>query len=284
MNKYTVTFVILDALGITATKYFFNLGVHPYFFVLVTGIVSSAMIFLYLSLTHRVNQSFFQTQVIKKSAASGIFISLANLLGFLALKIIPATNYILLFRTSLLMIPVLAWLIIKEPVKRQLLPLAALALIGVWLLTGDVQLYFRISGYSLALSAALMSSLDFIFQKKATASISPDVIAFWRRLVSALLVGSVWLFTPQLGNIQWQYWPYFLIFSLGFFLISLALIRSLKSQPVADFNLYSNITPVLTGLIAFLFLNERLNLFQFAGAGLIMASIIVYNWYNRKTK
>lgn len=284
MNRYTIPFVLLDTLGITATKHLFNLGVHPYFFVLTTGVISSIMLFLYLSLTRQVDQSFFQTQVIKKSAASGIFISLANLLGFLALKIIPATNYILLFRTSLLMIPVLAYLIIKEPVKRQLLPLAVLALIGVWLLTGDIQLYFRISGYSLALSAALMSSLDFIFQKKATASISPDVIAFWRRLVSALLVGSVWLFTPQLGSTQWQYWPYFLIFSLGFFLISLSLIRALKSQPVADFNLYSNITPVLTGLIAFLFLNERLNSFQFAGAGLIMISVLVYNWSNRKTK
>lgn len=281
MNVYILLFTFLDALGITATKYFFNLGIHPYFFVLITGIGSSGLIFLYLLLTKKITPVFFQTKTIKQSIISGIFISGANILGFLSLKIIPATNYILLFRTSLLMVPVLAWIIIKEPVKPRLFPLASLALIGVWLLAGKTEVIFSFSGYSLALLAALMSSLDFIYQKKAMEKINPDVVAFWRRIISALLVGTLWLFTPNLGKTDGNYTSGLILFSVFFFFISLALIRGLKSKKVADFNLLTSFSPLLVGLIAYLWLGETLNSQQLIGAGLILTTIIVYNLLNK---
>lgn len=281
MNKYTIAFVSLDALGITATKYFFNLGVHPYFFVLITGLFTSGFLLIYLLITKQFNRTLFNLKSIKKSFPTALFIALANLFAFLALKIIPATNYVLLLRTSLFMIPILAWIILKEKINLRLFPLAFVTIIGVWLLTGDLKLIISLSGYSLALLAALMSSLDFIYQKRALITISKDVVVFWRRLLSALLVGSFWFFTPRLGEAKWQYWPWFICFSFGFFLLSLVLIRALKSQPVAEFNLLANLTPIIVGLISWWYLKEILSKEQILGAGLIFGSIFVYNLLNR---
>jgi len=281
MNRYTILFVFLDAFGVTATKYFFTLGIHPYFFVLITGLLTSGFLFAYLGITKQFNYSLFSLKTIKKSLPSALFIALANLFGFLSLKIIPATYYILLFRTSLFMIPILAWLILREKINFKLFPLALVAIIGVWLLTGDWRLIISLSGYSLALLAALMSSLDFIYQKQASIAISKDVVVFWRRLISALLVGSIWWFTPGLGTANWNYFFWFVIFSFGFFLLSLTLIRALKSQPVADFNLLANLTPILVGLLSWWFLKEILTIEQLFGAGLILGSILVYNLLNK---
>ncbi|MFC1626953.1 DMT family transporter [Patescibacteria group bacterium] len=277
MNFYTLGFVILETILVVATKYFFSLGIHPYFFVLFTGLSASIILLIYLIVSNQIDKSFIKWSVIKTSLATGVFASLANLIGFLGLKMTSVTNYAFLNRTNLLIIPILSWIILKEKIKPIIFPLAGLALIGVLLLTGDWRLMVNISGDSLALLAAVAVSLDFIYQKKAVTKTFKDEVAFWRRLISAFLVGSIWLFTPELGQAMWQYWPWMILFSFGFAMISVFLVRAVASQPVAEFSLFSSIGPLLVALTAFFALNEKLNQYQIAGGALIFGSIFIFN-------
>jgi len=277
---YLFLFVVLDAFGVSFSKYFFNLGVHPYFFVFLSGLTAALLLLTYLLIKKISLLKIFNKQTIKSALPTSIFISLASLFGFLSLKYISPTNYALLFRTNLLFIPWLSKIILKEKASWLLYPLGLVVLTGVWLLNNDWTLYFNVSGYSLALLAALMSAFDFIYQKKATININKDVVAFWRRLISAIAVGSIWLLTPQLGFSN-KYFIKIMLFGIGLFLISLALIRALVSQKVAKVNLYSNITVMLIALISYFAFNERLTSIQILGGGLIMGAIIVYNIYGR---
>ena len=273
MNPYNLGFVATEVTLLVVGKYFLNLGIHPYFYGLVTGVTAAAImrVILKLKLTRA---------TLIASLPTILFFTIANSLGFMALKYSQLTNYNFLIQSSLLIIPFLASLFLNEKVRWAIFPLALVNLTGIALLTGLNGLRFHF-GDGLTLLAAVFVSLDFVWQKKAALKIDQNVVAFWRRLISSIFLGSFWLITPQLGHASWQNALILIPISLLYVSLSLLMVRALTSQPVADFNLFITLSPVLTALVAFWLLNERMNQIQLSGAFLVLLSIIVYNWYRK---
>ena len=273
MNPYNLGFVATEVTLLVVGKYFLNLGIHPYFYGLVTGVTAAAIMrgILKLKLTRA---------TLIASLPTILFFTIANSLGFMALKYSQLTNYNFLIQSSLLIIPFLASLFLNEKVRWAIFPLALVNLTGIALLTGLNGLRFHF-GDGLTLLAAVFVSLDFVWQKKAALKIDQNVVAFWRRLISSIFLGSFWLITPQLGHASWQNALILIPISLLYVSLSLLMVRALTSQPVADFNLFITLSPVLTALVAFWLLNERMNQIQLSGAFLVLLSIIVYNWYRK---
>jgi drug/metabolite transporter (DMT)-like permease len=275
MNYYNLGFVLTEFFMLLIGKYLLNLGVHPYFYALITGIPAAIIILFWFKLRPTLT-SFLA------SLPTALFFTIANSLGFAALKLTSLTNYNFIIQISVLIMPVFGWLFLKEKIRPLVFPLAVVNLSGIALLSGFYRFQIN-SGDWLTLLAAVFLSLDFVWQKKAALKINQDEVAFWRRLIASLILGTFWLALPQLGTASWQYALTLIPVSLLYVGFSLLMVRCLKSQPVADFNLFITLSPVLTAIAAYWLLNEIMNPYQFLGAGLIMASILVYNW-SRKEK
>lgn len=129
--------------------------------------------------------------------------------------------------------------------------------------------------------AAAFVSLDFVWQKRAALKIDQNLVAFWRRLISSLFLGIFWLITPTLGTATVNNLLILIPVSLFYVIFSLLMVRALTTQPVADFNLFITLSPVLTAIAAFWLLGETMTFKQIVGSSLIMVSIIVYNWYRK---
>lgn len=272
-RRYNLGFVATEVTLLVVGKYLLNLGIHPYFYALVTGV--SAAIIMTVSL--RLHPT---TKTLITSLPTILFFSIANALGFMALKLSNLSNYNFLIQSSLLIMPFFASWFLKEPIRWIIFPLTLVNLTGIALLTGLNQLSLQV-GDGLALLASIFVSLDFVWQKKAALKIDQNVVAFWRRLVSSIFLGSFWMLTPQLGRATWQDGLILIPVSLLYLGLSLLMVRCLINQPVADFNLFITLSPVLTAVAAFWLLDESMTIKQTAGAGLIMVSIIVYNWYRK---
>ena len=277
MNRYTLAFILLEAFLMISLKYLMTQGIHPYFLVFATGITSTLFLWLWLWLNHQISKANFNSVSLKYSLPSALFFGLANILGFLGLNLTTATNYSLISRSSVIFIPLLALWLIKEKAINVIYPLGVLILVGIKLLSGNNQLLIHWSGDSLAVLAALAASLDFIFQKRALKFVAKDIIAWWRRLVSCLIGGIIWLLTPNLGAINTHYFAFIAVLGLAYVLISLALIRALQKSPVSHFNLFTALTPILVSINGFILFKDRLNSIQLLGAGIILGSILVYN-------
>ena len=276
MKGSILCFVVLEAGTTLLMKQLLNLAIHPYFVVLVSGLAASALMAVAFWRQPSFKKELLNLKVIKSIWPTAVFITLGNLFGFAALKLTRATNYILLARTSVLLSPILAWLILREKVNHKIWPLVASVLLGIWLLTGDWRLIFNLSGDSLAALTALTISLDFIWQKRAMIKVPLELMAFWRRLLSAILVGGIWLVTPQLGQTSFHFTGLGGM-ALGFAGMSFFMARALKVQAVAEFNLLINLSPVLVGLSAYFLFGERLSGGQLVGAAFIIGSLVTFN-------
>lgn len=274
MNRYNFGFVFTEVIMLIIGKYLLNLGIHPYFYGLITG-VCAAIIMLTVLKLHPAKATLLAT------LPTIVFFTIANSLGFMALKYSQLTNYNFLIQSSLLMMPFLAHWFLKEKIHRIIFPLALINLAGISLLVNFYQFNFQF-GDGLTLLAAVFVSLDFVWQKRAALRIDQNIVAFWRRLISSLFLGIFWLITPSLGTATFSNALILIPISLLYVVFSLLMVRALTAQPVADFNLFITFSPVLTALAAFWLLGETMTLKQISGAGLIIVSIIVYNWY-RKT-
>jgi drug/metabolite transporter (DMT)-like permease len=281
MSWYIIGFVLVEASATVIFKYLINLGLHPYFLILTTGTLASALIGGVYWKKDSFKKTVLKKNSIRMSFLPALAITLGNLVGFVSLRLTTATNYTLISRLSVLMTPILAWFILKEKINHKIWPLIFLSMIGFWLLTGDWQKVFYLSGDSLAVITALLLSFDFIFQKKALNIIPLEVVAFWRRLISAVMVGSIWLVTPQLGRASINDIGWILLLTMCFYLLSIFMSKAIKSQPVADFNLFISLSPVFVVIIAYLVLQEKLNGIQLIGSGLILMALVGYNLFNR---
>ena len=266
MNLYNLGFVTTEVILLVIGKYLLNLGIHPYFYALMTGVTAAIIMQIAFKLK-------LTCKTLIASLPTILFFTIANSLGFMALKFSQLT--------SLLIMPFFANWFLQEPIRWIIFPLALFNLTGIALLTGLNQFKLQL-GDGLTLLAAVFVGLDFVWQKKAALKIDQNVVAFWRRLISSIFLGSFWLITPQLGHASWQNGLILIPISLLYVSLSLLMVRALISQPVADFNLFITLSPVLTAMAAYWLLKERMTQTQLIGAFLVLLSIVVYNWY-RKT-
>lgn len=243
MNRYNWAFVLTEATMLIIGKYLLNAGIHPYFFALVTGVTAALILLIWFRLRPGLKSLIISLPTILSFSA-------ANSLGFAALKLTTLTNYNFIIQISLLLIPLAGAVFLKESLRLQIFPLALINLSGIALLTGFIRWQFNV-GDLLTLAAAVFLTLDFVWQKKASQIANQDEVAFWRRLASSLLLGIFWLALPQLGTATLGNFLTLIPLSILYAGFSWLMVRCLKVQPVADFNLFITLSPVLTAGAAY---------------------------------
>jgi len=281
MNLYTWGFILVESVVTLAARYLLSQGIHPYFFGSITGVIAGGMMLTYFLFTNKKKRAVMKLSTIKAVLPTAIFIALANGFGFVSLQLIPAVKYALITRINVLIAPLLAWLILKEKLDKRVFGLIGVAFIGVLFLSGIKNAETNISGDLLGLLAALSLAGDFVWQKKAALKIPTEIVAFWRRLLSALFIGVLWLLLPNLGSADWQLLPELILFAFGYAVLGILVVKAIASQSMADFNLYSNLSPVLIGSLGFVLLGEWLSQRQLFGAAIILGGIFIYSLKNK---
>lgn len=207
-----------------------------------------------------------------------------------AVQILPVGIALLLEYTAVLMVALVAYFVLKEPVKARLWVAIGFVLIGlavvaqVWASTLDLV------GVLLALAAAVCLAVYFLVGERQVARISPLAVSFWTMTIAAVFwsfVSGWWELSPgilatpvDIGGaggvlevpmalpLAWNV----LLGSFAPFLLSLAALRHL---PATAAGIVASSEVIFAFAVAWLWLGETLDAVQIIGAAIVLAGIIL---------
>ncbi|WP_439564731.1 EamA family transporter [Microcella sp.] len=207
-----------------------------------------------------------------------------------AVQILPVGIALLLEYTAVLMVALVAYFVLKEPVKARLWVAIGFVLIGlavvaqVWASTLDV------IGVLLALAAAVCLAVYFLVGERQVARISPLAVSFWTMSIAAVFwsfVSGWWELSPSIlatpvdiggaGGVlevpmalplAWNV----LLGSFAPFLLSLAALRHL---PATAAGIVASSEVIFAFAVAWLWLGETLDAVQIIGAAIVLVGIIL---------
>lgn len=204
-------------------------------------------------------------------------------LSMLGLERIPASIASLMWATEPIMILILAGLILAEPITRVLVTVVGLGLAGVMLVIGIMggteTSQVDPAGVAMLAGAVFLCAIYTVFSRKITISVDPVPLLAVQQL-SGLIWATGLLAVTANGEMKASFVAIpapslalaaitgLLYYGLSYWLY----LYALRYLPAAIAGGYFNIIPLVTILLAFSFLGERLSQLQWSGAALIAVS------------
>ena len=202
----------------------------------------------------------------------------------MALQFTTATNVGFLMSLPVLFTPALAWLLLKRPYPRRIIPVQLAVIVGLYLLCcgGESGSFTFGIGEVLGLVCALALAAALVFSERSLPGIDPVSMATAQAtvtgvlcLTAALLFDDVTVL-PQVTTTAWLVVAYLALTCtcLSYVLQNTALTR-LSSYTVS---LLQCTQPILTAVCSYLLLRERLAAVGLTGAAIIVACVVWENW------
>jgi len=207
-----------------------------------------------------------------------------------AVQILPVGIALLLEYTAVLMVALVAYFILREPVKARIWVAIAFVLVGLAVVAQVWASTLNALGVALALAAAVCLALYFLVGERQVARMSPLAVSFWTMSLAAVFwsfVSGWWELSPSilatpvdiggaLGVIEvpmavplaWNV----VLGSFAPFLLSLAALRHL---PATAAGIVASSEVVFAFAVAWLWLGETLDAVQIVGAAIVLAGIIL---------
>lgn len=207
-----------------------------------------------------------------------------------AVQILPVGIALLLEYTAVLMVALVAYFVLKEPVKARLWVAIGFVLIGLAVVAQIWASTLDLVGVLLALAAAVCLAVYFLVGERQVARISPLAVSFWTMTIAAVFwsfVSGWWELSPgilatpvDIGGaggvlevpmalpLAWNV----LLGSFAPFLLSLAALRHL---PATAAGIVASSEVIFAFAVAWLWLGETLDAVQIIGAAIVLAGIIL---------
>ena len=202
----------------------------------------------------------------------------------MALQFTTATNVGFLMSLPVLFTPALAWLLLKQPYPRRIIPVQLAVIVGLYLLCcgGESGSFTFGIGEVLGLVCALALAAALVFSERSLPGIDPVSMATAQATVTGVLcLTAALLFDdvavlPQVTTAAWLVVAYLALTCtcLSYVLQNTALTR-LSSYTVS---LLQCTQPILTAACSYLLLRERLTAVGLTGAAIIVACVVWENW------
>lgn len=202
----------------------------------------------------------------------------------MALQFTTATNVGFLMSLPVLFTPALAWLLLKRPYPRRIIPVQLAVIVGLYLLCcgGESGSFTFGIGEVLGLVCALALTAALVFSERSLPGIDPVSMATAQATVTGVLcLAAALLFDdvavlPQVTTTAWLVVAYLALTCtcLSYVLQNTALTR-LSSYTVS---LLQCTQPILTAACSYLLLRERLTAVGLTGAAIIVACVVWENW------
>ena len=158
-----------------------------------------------------------------------------------------------------------------------------LAFAGIALMLGGVDMRFNITGVTFAVLAASGAAFTFIRGSVIAPQMNPVVLAFWVNfsgifLILPLMYGNFSMPASAIG-----------LACLGgaticYIVAILAQFEALARMPAAKAAFIFNFEPVVSILLALVILGELLTAMQWAGAGIVILVLFLFNWISPGSK
>ena len=263
-----------------ASKYLMNMGLSP--FVLSQGrlTIASVLTLIWLAIT-RVEALRIEKRHIWHFALLGVVgMAGVNVCYFEAISKIATAAAILVEYIAPVLIAVYARLFMAQRMGPMRWVALCLALVGCYFVVGGYNinlLHMNSAGFFWGLGAAFTYSFYIIYSEYLLRVYSPWTILLYALIFGALSWNAV-LGPGTLPTMGWDAASWTLIFlcsslgtivPFGLFAWGVELLRSTRATIVATFE------PISAGLIAFLFLGERLAFLQMVGGAAVIVSVIL---------
>lgn len=207
-----------------------------------------------------------------------------------AVLILPVGIALLLEYTAVLMVALVAYFVLKEPVKARLWVAIGFVLVGLAVVAQVWASTLNVLGVVLALAAAVCLAVYFLVGERQVARISPLAVSFWTMTIAAVFwsfVSGWWELSPgilatpvDIGGaagvvevpmaipLAWNV----LLGSFAPFLLSLAALRHL---PATAAGIVASSEVIFAFAVAWLWLGETLDAVQIIGAAIVLVGIIL---------
>lgn len=208
----------------------------------------------------------------------GILLSVCFTIGTAALDYSDATSVAFLRSLSMLFVPLLSFLVLKEQIQMRIIPVQILALFGLYLICGAGDLKIGL-GEVLSLIAACMMASALVWSRRCAAEVSAVTLSFVQCVVSFLLSmvlnlvfeGGVHLERATVGD--WGILIFLAVSCSVFgFVLQNAALSMIDAETVA---LIQCLVPVMTALFARILLGERMTSRGILGASLITLGAVL---------
>jgi drug/metabolite transporter (DMT)-like permease len=284
------------ALQIFFAKLGFNVGAEVLSFQVLSIAVVLAILAVTLLPKVRAELTFLfrhqQTLFWKLFFANGIQAGLGTTLSLIGIALTDAVNAGFLVKMATVTTILFAWIILNEKMTPLKLLTVFLMLSGAYLLTTKGQVLLPRIGDLFILGACFCWSLGNVLVRKILKSqpISADVVTIQKPItgMSVLLamIAVFSLFSSAFGNqsqilaccsFTVSYLPYAIASGFCLAMAWFYLNRTLKVATASYMTLMSMVTPVIVGLLAFIFLGETLVWVQVIGVGMILlGGVVIY--------
>ena len=233
-----------------------------------------------------------QTLFWKLFFANGIQAGLGTTLSLIGIALTDAVNAGFLVKMATVTTILFAWIILNEKMTPLKLLTVFLMLSGAYLLTTKGEVLLPRIGDLFILGACFCWSLGNVLVRKILKSqpISADAVTIQKPIAGmSMLLGMIAvfsLFSSAFGNqsqilaccsFSVSYLPYAIGSGFCLAMAWIYLNRTLKVATASYMTLMSMVTPVIVGLLAFIFLGETLVWVQVIGVGMILlGGVVIY--------
>lgn len=204
-----------------------------------------------------------------------------------ALQLLPVGIALLLEYTAVLMVALVAFFGFRERVKARIWVAIGLVLVGLAVVAQVWASSLDAMGVVLALVAAVTLAFYFIVGERQVGATSPLAVAFWTMLFATIfwaLFSGWWMLRPATfaapvdlgGGVALPLVvPLAVTVVLGSFAPFLLSFSALKHLSATAAGIVASSEVLFAFVVAWLWLGERLSLLQIAGAGVVLAGIVL---------
>lgn len=208
--------------------------------------------------------------------ALGFFAALGSLFSFQGLSLGKASDAGFLLQLELLFAGIFAYIFLKETLSfRQIIGIL-LMILGAYVFTFKTTFSFNIANI-LFLLAAFVWGINTVIVRRQLKRFSPLYIAFGRYFVSSIILFSFSFstFDQNLKKITTENALLFMFYAVVIVGLVLLFYNALKYIKAAEASSCQLLAPILTALISFFFLGERVEIGQLAGGIVILLGLFL---------
>ena len=267
----------------------------PPVFLLVIQLIASVVLLWFFILIRRVKTPRHARKDVAKFASLGLLEpGLAYLLGLIGLATTGASNATLIQATEAIMIIAISALLFREKPTLRFVMWSVVAVGGLFVALGVVSIgngdaSRSFSGDALIFAGTMVAALYVVLSGRFAAKIDPVYIVAWQQTVALgfalLLLPVEWMLYPETHAITTSpldfgigVWGLAIVSGIVQYALAFSLyISALKTISANYAGSFLNLVPLFGLAGAFLFLHERLSLWQLCGAAITVIAVAYIN-------
>ncbi len=285
MNRFWVILSVTLAMvfwGITFVVYkFANLSFNPFAIIFIRLVISMPFLFGFAALSGRLMK--IKRKDIKWFFLLAFFEPFIYFLGeVFGITLVSSTVAAIIISTIPLFVPIAAYFILRERMSLTNIMGLVLSFIGVIMvvMASEGRISGNIHGILLMFVAVFAAVGYTILAKRLLADYNGIIITAWQSSIGALFTLPFFLFF-EVGKIDFaaiqkeSIWAilYLGVFGSGIcFMLFTTAIRSLGASKA---NVYANLVPVVTAIVAFFVLNESMPVAKILGILIVLAGLFL---------